>query len=73
MNSPFFNVLFVLEFPGTFESYWHFYHMGVRFGHWLGCTVIVHSKEHEKQEVTNLRPVGWHGKWLPVEYIVFNP
>ncbi|XP_033608398.1 uncharacterized protein LOC111866967 isoform X2 [Cryptotermes secundus] len=47
------------EFPGTFESYWHFYHMGVRFGHWLGCAVIVDSKEREK-EVTNVRPADRH-------------
>ncbi|XP_049960033.1 uncharacterized protein LOC126480776 isoform X1 [Schistocerca serialis cubense] len=29
------------EFAGTFESYWHFYHMGVRFGHWISCAIIV--------------------------------
>jgi hypothetical protein len=62
----------VLEFPGRFESYWHFYHMGVRFGHWLDCAVIVDGKETEKQEVTNERPVvssvsgDWHGKWSPI-------
>lgn len=28
-------------FPGNFESYWHFLHQGRRFGHWLGCAVIV--------------------------------
>jgi hypothetical protein len=62
----------VLEFPGRFESYWHFYHMGVRFGHWLDCAVIVDAKETEKQEVANERPlssnvsVDWHGKWLPI-------
>lgn len=43
------------EFPGTFESYWHFYHMGVRFGHWLGCAVIVDSKDPEK-EGANVTP-----------------
>lgn len=54
------------EFPGRFESYWHFYHMGVRFGHWLDCAVIVDAKETEKQEVANERPlssnvsVDWH-------------
>jgi len=54
------------EFPGRFESYWHFYHMGVRFGHWLDCAVIVDGKETEKQEVTTERPVAssvsgdWH-------------
>ncbi|XP_067008588.2 uncharacterized protein [Anabrus simplex] len=37
------------EYPGTFESYWHFYHMGDRFGHWIGCAVVVDSKE-EKQD-----------------------
>ncbi|KAF2902828.1 hypothetical protein ILUMI_03364 [Ignelater luminosus] len=33
-----------LEIPkkaGNYESYWHFYHDGRRFGHWLGCRVIV--------------------------------
>jgi hypothetical protein len=68
----------VLEFPGTFESYWHFYHMGVRFGRWLGCAVIVDSKDPEKQEVptvnsvSNNMSVEWHGKWLHVEYTVFS-
>ncbi|KAK7864626.1 hypothetical protein R5R35_012402 [Gryllus longicercus] len=28
-------------FPGKFKSYWHFYHMGDRFGHWIGCAVVV--------------------------------
>jgi len=46
------------EFPGIFESYWHFYHMGVRFGHWLDCAVIVDGKETDKQEVTSERPVA---------------
>jgi hypothetical protein len=51
--------------------------MGVRFGHWLGCAVVVDSKEPEKQVVTNMRSVsstsvGQHGKWLPVEYINFH-
>jgi hypothetical protein len=61
----------VLEFPGRFESYWHFYHMGVRFGHWLDCAVIVDGKETETQEVTTERPVAssvsgnWHGIWSP--------
>lgn len=32
------------DFPGKFKSYWHFYHMGDRFGHWLGCAVVV--KDH---------------------------
>ena len=42
--------------------------MGVRFGHWLDCAVIVDGKETEKQEVTSERPVAssvavnWHGK-----------
>ncbi|KAK9737576.1 Ig-like domain from next to BRCA1 protein [Popillia japonica] len=34
----------LLEIPkiaGTYECYWHFYHEGRRFGHWLGCEVIV--------------------------------
>lgn len=33
-----------LEIPrksGNYECYWHFYHEGRRFGHWLGCQVIV--------------------------------
>lgn len=32
-------------FPGNFESYWHFHHDGRRFGHWLGCAVIVDSEQ----------------------------
>ncbi|KAJ8973560.1 hypothetical protein NQ317_009584 [Molorchus minor] len=27
--------------PGQYECYWHFNHKGRRFGHWLGCQVIV--------------------------------
>lgn len=26
---------------GQYECYWHFHHKGLRFGHWLGCQVIV--------------------------------
>jgi hypothetical protein len=63
-------VIVVSEFPGTFESYWHFYHMGVRFGHWLGCAVVVDSKEREKEEVTNMRPADWHGKWCNILYLL---
>lgn len=33
--------MYVTVFPGNFESYWHFHHQGHRFGHWLGCSVIV--------------------------------
>ena len=67
----------VLEFPGRFESYWHFYHMGVRFGHWLDCAVIVDGKETDKQEVTSERPVAssvsgdWHGKWSLINIFTF--
>lgn len=32
-----------IVFPGNFESYWHFHHQGHRFGHWLGCSVIVET------------------------------
>lgn len=27
--------------PGRYESYWYFYHKGRRFGHWLGCAIVV--------------------------------
>ncbi|PSN33627.1 hypothetical protein C0J52_20100 [Blattella germanica] len=37
------------KFPGVFESYWHFYHMGDRFGHWLCCAVIVDSVKPDKE------------------------
>lgn len=30
-----------LEYAGTYECYWHFYHNGERFGQWLGCNIIV--------------------------------
>lgn len=30
-----------LDTPGQYESYWHFHHKGRRFGHWLGCQIIV--------------------------------
>lgn len=49
--------------------------MGVRFGHWLDCAVIVDGKETEKQEVTNERPVAssvsgdWHGKGSPINIL----
>jgi len=52
--------------------------MGVRFGHWLDCAVIVDGKETEKQEVTNERPVvgsvsgDWHGKWSPIKRVTFT-
>jgi len=58
--------------------------MGVRFGHWLDCAVIVDGKavivdgkETEKQEVTNETPVAssvsgdWHGKWSPINIFTF--
>lgn len=32
---------FCSEEPGQYECYWHFHHSGRRFGHWLGCQVIV--------------------------------
>jgi hypothetical protein len=44
--------------------------MGVRFGHWLGCAVIVDSKEHEKEEVTNVKAADWHGKWCNILYVL---
>lgn len=33
----------LLGTPGQYESYWHFHHKGTRFGHWLGCHIIVES------------------------------
>ncbi|KAJ8933882.1 hypothetical protein NQ314_013735 [Rhamnusium bicolor] len=27
--------------PGLYECYWHFHHKERRFGHWLGCQIIV--------------------------------
>ncbi|CAH1102179.1 unnamed protein product [Psylliodes chrysocephalus] len=27
--------------PGLYECYFHFHHKGRRFGHWLGCQVVV--------------------------------
>ncbi|XP_018320895.1 uncharacterized protein LOC108734015 [Agrilus planipennis] len=27
--------------PGKYENYWYFHHLGRRFGHWLGCQVVV--------------------------------
>jgi hypothetical protein len=55
--------------------------MGDRFGHWLGCAVVVDSEQPEMEEVTSMRPVSsstsvaWHGKLLLVEYIItsINP
>lgn len=35
--------------PGNYESYWHFNHGGRRFGHWLGCSVIVDADEHSEK------------------------
>lgn len=35
-------------FAGNFESYWHFHHGGRRFGHWLGCSVIVSEDKHSE-------------------------
>ncbi|KAJ8924658.1 hypothetical protein NQ315_000809 [Exocentrus adspersus] len=29
------------DLPGQYECYWHFHHKDRRFGHWLGCQVIV--------------------------------
>lgn len=52
--------------------------MGVRFGHWLGCAVVVDSKEPEKQEVSNMVPisssipVGWRGKLFSLERIILT-
>ncbi|KRT84310.1 hypothetical protein AMK59_1205, partial [Oryctes borbonicus] len=34
-------LLEIPKIPGTYECYWHFYHEGRRFGHWLGCEIIV--------------------------------
>lgn len=33
--------LLFLEEPGQYECYFHFHHFGRRFGHWLGCQLIV--------------------------------
>nr|CAD7455635.1 unnamed protein product [Timema tahoe] len=44
------------EFPGAFETYWHFHHMGVRFGHWIRCAVVVEGrtlKNPPKEENNN--------------------
>nr|CAD7569442.1 unnamed protein product [Timema californicum] len=44
------------EFPGAFETYWHFHHMGVRFGHWIRCAVVVEGrtlKNSPKEENNN--------------------
>lgn len=51
--------------------------MGVRFGHWLDCAVIVDGKETEKQEGTTERPVAssvsgdWRFKWPPINIFTF--
>uniref|UniRef100_A0A1B6CDG6 UBA domain-containing protein n=2 Tax=Clastoptera arizonana TaxID=38151 RepID=A0A1B6CDG6_9HEMI len=34
--------------PGTYHSYWHLFHMGDRFGHWIVCTVIVEINDQDK-------------------------
>ncbi|CAG9821727.1 unnamed protein product [Phaedon cochleariae] len=31
----------VPNYPGQYECYWHFHHKERRFGHWLGCQIIV--------------------------------
>lgn len=31
----------LLDQPGLYECYFHFHHKGRRFGHWLGCQVVV--------------------------------
>lgn len=48
-------------YPGTFESYWHFYHMGERFGHWIDCAVIVEGGEirQKYQACENTRDVDF--------------
>lgn len=57
-----------LEVSGNYECYWHFHHMGRRFGHWLGCHIIVdepQTKNH-KYDIINIGenyelvlPVSW--------------
>lgn len=49
-------------YPGTFESYWHFYHMGERFGHWIDCAVIVdgnHEVRSKHQACENTKNVDF--------------
>ncbi|XP_063222431.1 uncharacterized protein LOC134530970 [Bacillus rossius redtenbacheri] len=38
------------DVAGTFETYWHFYHMGKRFGHWLCCAVVVDTRDAGEQD-----------------------
>lgn len=44
------------DFSGNFECYWHFYHMGERFGHWLDCLVVVENFESPGFMNPNLDP-----------------
>lgn len=39
--SVFLTASIILDYPGQYECYWYFHHKERRFGHWLGCQVIV--------------------------------
>lgn len=41
LGSFYLNFIWFSDLPGQYECYWHFHHNGRRFGHWLGCQVIV--------------------------------
>lgn len=43
--------------PGNYECYWHFYHEGRRFGHWLGCQVIVDASAVKLPSPIKIRPM----------------
>lgn len=47
----------LIETPGNYECYWHFHHNGRRFGHWLGCYVIV----DEPIRASALKPCTYYG------------
>lgn len=46
------------EIPGHYECYWHFYHNGRRFGHWLGCQVIVDPSPVKPEDFSFLEPAS---------------
>ncbi|KAK9871498.1 hypothetical protein WA026_012869 [Henosepilachna vigintioctopunctata] len=47
------NVLLnVPKICGQYESYWYFHHKGRKFGHWLGCQIIV-DKINSAQPLTH--------------------
>lgn len=46
-------LLHVPKICGRYQMYWHFHHKGRKFGHWLGCEIIVDNITSTEQLSTS--------------------